>query len=144
MQLYNCAGIFVHSKDTMKKSKYIYYLDVENEDLYFFKHAIEGLGHKISIYRDGHKMMQDLSKSETKPDILFLGSNMPILQGKELIMILKNSKELNHIPVIIITSALPRKLMKSYADAGIKHIMKRTHPEDYSVAFKEVLEMKFA
>lgn len=128
----------------MKKSKYIYYLDVENEDLYFFKHAIEGLGHTISIYRDGHKMKQDLSKSETKPDILFLGSNMPVLNGKELIVILKNSEKLNCIPVIVITSALPKKLIKRYADAGIKHIMKRTHPSDYSSTFKEVLEMKFA
>jgi CheY-like chemotaxis protein len=128
----------------MKKAKNIYYLDVENEDLYFFKHAIEGLGHKISIFRDGHKMMQDLSKSETKPDILFLGNSMPILNGKELIIILKNSEKWNDIPVIIISSALPKKLIKRYADAGIKHIMKRTHPSDYSTTFKEVLEMKFA
>lgn len=128
----------------MKESKNIFYLDGDNEDLYFFKHAIEGLGHKISIFRDGHKLIKDLSQSETKPNVLFLGRNMPILNGKELIVILKNSEEWQDIPVIIITSALPRKLMKRYADAGIKHIMKRTHPSDYSATFKEVLEMKFA
>ncbi|MFN3968739.1 response regulator [Flavobacterium sp.] len=128
----------------MKKSKYIYYLDVENEDLYFFKHAIEGLGHKISIFRDGHKMMQDLSKSESKPDILFLGSNMPILNGRELIVILKNSVQWNDIPVVIISGAFPKKLQRQYLNSGVKHIMKRTHVEDYTSTFKEVLEMKFA
>ena len=128
----------------MKKSKYIYYLDIQNEDLYFFKHAIEGLGHKISIFRDGHKMIQNLSQLEIKPDVLLLSNHMPVLDGKELIIILKNSENLNGIPVIMICSALPKKLIKSYAAAGIKHIMKKANPEDYSTAFEQVLEMKFA
>jgi CheY-like chemotaxis protein len=131
-------------KAQMKEPRAIYYLDIDNEDLYFLKHAIENLGHQISIYRDGHKMMQDLIKSDTKPDIFFLGSNMPILNGKELFVILKNSALWNNIPVVIISSALPKKLMRRYSDAGIKHIMKRTHAADYSATFKEVLEMKFA
>ncbi|MFN3754117.1 hypothetical protein [Flavobacterium sp.] len=128
----------------MTESRTIFYLDIDNEDLYFFKHAIEGLGHQISIYRDVHKMMDDLSKLDIKPDILFFGGNMPILNGKELIVILNNSVRYHHIPVVIISSALPKKLIRSYNDAGVKHIMKKTQVADYSNAFKEVLEMKFA
>jgi CheY-like chemotaxis protein len=128
----------------MKDNQTIYYLDIDNEDLYFLKHAIEGLGHQISIYRDGHKMMQDLVKLENKPDILFLGSNMPILNGRELIVILKNSVRWNDIPVVIISGAFPKKLQRQYLNSGVKHIMKRTQVEDYTATFKEVLEMKFA
>lgn len=128
----------------MKEPRAIYYLDNDNEDLYFLKHAIEGLGHQICIYRDGHKMMQDLIKSDTKPDIFFLGSNMPVLNGKELITILKSSNKWNNIPVVIISGAFPKKLLRQYMNSGVKHIMKRTHPADYSTTFKEVLEMKFA
>ncbi len=128
----------------MKEPRSIYYLDSNNEDLYLFKHAIETLGHRISIYRDGHKMMQDLIKSDTKPDIFFLSSNMPILNGKELILILKNSALWNNIPVVIISGAFPKKLMRHYKDSGVKHIMKRTQVEDYGATFQEVLEMKFA
>ena len=124
-------------------SRTLYYLDIDNEDLYFFKHVIEALGHRISIYKDGNKMMQDLKQSETKPDILFLGSHMPILNGKELIVILKNSEKLKAIPVVIVSGALPKKLLRHYQDAGVKHIMKKTKGPDYKAAFKEVLEMKF-
>ena len=45
-------------------SRTIYYLDIDNEDLYFFKHVIEALGHRISIYKDGYKMMLDLKASK--------------------------------------------------------------------------------
>ena len=128
----------------MKEPQVIYYLDNDNEDLFYLKHAIQGLGHEINIYRDGHKMMQDLIKSDTKPDIIFLGNNMPILNGKELIAILKNSTRWNDIPLVIISSAFPKKLLRHYMNSGVKHIMKRTHPADYSATFKEVLEMKFA
>lgn len=128
----------------MKESQAIYYLDNDNEDLFYLKHAIEDLGHQINIYRDGHKMMQDLIKSDTKPDIFFLGSNMPVLNGKELITILKNSIKWSDIPVVIISSAFPKKLLRHYMNSGVKHIMKRTHPENYKTTFKEVLEMKFA
>jgi len=127
----------------MKEFKNIYYLDIENEDLHFFKHVIEGLGHKIFIYRDGHKMMQDLVKSETNPDILFLSNNMPILNGKELTAILKNSVRWNDIPIVIISGAFPKKLIRQHMKSGVKLIMKRTRPIDYSTTFKEVLEMKF-
>jgi CheY-like chemotaxis protein len=124
-------------------SRTIYYLDIDNEDLYFFKHVIEALGHRISIYKDGYKMMQDLKQSETKPDILFLGSHMPILNGKELIVILKNSEKLKAIPVVIVSGVLPKKLLRHYRDSGVKHIMKRTKVSDYKAAFEEVLEMNF-
>jgi CheY-like chemotaxis protein len=128
----------------MKKRQIIYYLDIDNQDLYLFKHIIEGLGHKVFIYKDGFKMMQDLSKLEINPDILFLGNSMPILNGKELLLVLKNSKKLNDIPVVVISSALPKKLIQHYMNTGVKHIMKKTQPEDYRVTFKEVLAMKFA
>jgi len=128
----------------MKESQTIYYLDNDNEDLYFFKHAIEGLGHEISIFRDGHKMMQDLIKSETKPNIFFLGSNMPVLNGKELNVILNSSIRWNDVPIVIISGAFPKKLLRHYMESGVKLIMKRTHPADYSTTFKAVLEMKFA
>jgi len=134
------AGIFVNMKD----GQTIYYLDINNQDLHYLKQIIENLGHKIFIYRDGHKMMQDLVKLETKPDILFIGSNMPILNGKELIVILKNSVQWNNIPVIIISGALPKKLQRQYLNSGVKHIMKRAQTEDYKTTFKEVLAMKFA
>lgn len=128
----------------MKEGQTIYYLDINNHDLHYLKHIIENLGHKIFIYKDGFKMMEDLSKLETNPDLLFLGNNMPILNGKELLVILKNSKKLNNIPVVVIARVLPKKLMRLYIDNGVKHIIKKTHPSNYSATFNKVLEMDFA
>lgn len=44
----------------------------------------------------------------------------------------------------MISGALPKKLLRHYMDAGVKHIMKRTHVSDYGATFNKVLEMDFS
>ncbi len=128
----------------MQRSHTIFYLDIDNQDLYFFKHKIENLGHRISIYRNGQKMMEDLSKSESKPDIFLLGSHMPIVNGKELLAVLKHSERLKDIPVVVIASAFPKKLLRQYTSYGVSYLLKKNHTADYDSVFTKVLSWDVA
>ncbi len=125
----------------MHNSRSIYYMDIENQDLYFFKHKIENLGHRISIYRNGQKMIEDLNKDEIKPDIFLLSSHMPMVNGKELIAVLKNSENLKDIPVVVIANAFPKKLLRQYMSYGVSYLLKRSDVNEHTSLFKEVLQL---
>lgn len=127
----------------MKKNQTIYYLDVESEDLSFFKQTMEGLGHKISIYNDGNIMIYDLNIIPTKPDILFLCNRIPHLDDQELIQLIKNNEEWKEISLVLVSRIFQKKLLQQYRDLGVNLVMKRPIRSNYSIAYGEVLQMDF-
>ena len=58
------------------------------------------------------------------PDIIFLDLNMPKLDGNSLLKSIKQSRELQYIPIIILTGSIRRKdvinAYKNYASGYIK------------------------
>lgn len=109
----------------MKKFKKISYLDDDNDDLDYFKEGAENLGHHVTLYSKGQELIQDLKTQSNIPDIIFLDVHMPILDGKEILSLLKNSTEFQSIPVVMISGAYPKKLVKYLLDNGANHLMKK-------------------
>ena len=124
----------------MTKPKSIYYLDDDSDDLYFFKNAGGGLGHKVTIFSDGHEMLQALKSKTQNPDIIFLDVHMPILNGEEILNVIKNSPELKNIPIVMISGAYPKKLVRQFTDAGANYLMKKTSISDLKVSIGLALD----
>ncbi len=131
----------LQSKSTkMKKSKLIYYLDDDRDDLRFFKDSAESLGHRVLTFLDAHEMLLMLRNNVGKPDFIFLDIHMPILNGEEILNIIKNSAHWKHIPVVMISGAYPKKLVRHFMDVGVNYLMKRPLMNDMKAALDQVLK----
>jgi CheY-like chemotaxis protein len=126
----------------MDTRKTIFYLDDDRDDLYFFKNAAGSLGHIVSVFHDAHQMLYMLSRAVEKPDLIFLDIHMPVLNGDEILNILKKSEEYRHIPVIMISGAHPKKLIRHLTNCGADHIMKKPG-SDLKGALQKVISMDF-
>lgn len=125
------------------KRKLLYYLDDDNDDLFFFKTAVRELDQKVMLFSNGHDLLQALRHHEEKPDIIFLDLHMPILNGEEILSIIKHSMDFKHIPIVMLSSAYPKKLVSYLLDAGANHLMKKPNGNELKKALEVVLHMDF-
>ena len=123
----------------MKTSQTIFYLDDDMDDLDFFKEVAESLGHTVKVFLDGSKMLFILENTDEKPDVIFLDVHMPILNGQEILNVIKRSDNLKDIPIVMVSGAYPRKMVRNYLELGVSYLMKKPHPNDYKAAVEEVL-----
>jgi len=124
----------------MKAPQLIYYLDDDTDDLYFFKDVAESLGHKVQIFINGSVMLQALSRAPF-PDVIFLDIHMPVFNGEEILNVIKKSEEWKHIPVVMISGAYPKKLVRSYLEAGANYLMKKPTASEWRNSLGKVLEI---
>jgi len=126
----------------MKKPQLIFYLDDDTDDLEFFKESAVSLGHHVSLFMDGHELLQTLKSDQEKPDIIFLDIHMPILNGEEILNIIKKSPEWRHIPVVMISGAYPKKLARQFLESGANYLKKKPGSEMRN-ALEEVLKINW-
>ena len=87
-------------------------------------------------------MLNILYFQNLKPDVIFLNIHMPILNGEEVLSIIKNSGQWKQIPVMV-SSAYPKKLARHFLETGTNYLMKRPHLNDYKNEIKQVLNINF-
>ncbi|WP_445452561.1 response regulator [Flavobacterium sp. 25HG05S-40] len=123
----------------MEKQKTIYYLDDDLDDLGFFKEIAEELGHNVKVFTDGRKMLLVLEIQAEKPDVIFLDIHMPVLNGEEILNIIKKSDDVKHIPVVMVSGAYPKKLLQYCASMGISCLVKRHNFQEFKQNIQEVM-----
>lgn len=98
----------------MKKSDLAEILLVEDNegDIVLTKDAFEEAKFRntLTVARDGEQALDVLYKRNGQenahtPDVILLDLNMPVMDGKEVLSIIKNDTELRRIPVIVLTSS---------------------------------------
>jgi CheY-like chemotaxis protein len=128
----------------MNNSKLLFYLDDDADDLFFFKIAAEKLGHRVSIFTEGQEMLQVMKIQVEKPDVIFLDVHMPVLNGEEILKVIKHSDDFKNIPVVMISGAYPKKLVKYFNEAGVNYLMKKTELADLENSLHEVLRISLS
>jgi len=82
-------------------------IDDDEDDLFLFCSAVEEFDQDIHCIRaeavDNALMI--LRDEQVKPDFIFLDLNMPRINGKSCLKMLKQSKEYKDIPVVIYTTS---------------------------------------
>jgi CheY-like chemotaxis protein len=83
----------------------VLYIDDDEEDVEFFVEAMKTIDAACSCVtagngRDGLKALEAVT-----PDIIFLDINMPVLNGKETLRLLKSSTRFHAIPVFMISTS---------------------------------------
>jgi CheY-like chemotaxis protein len=125
----------------MKTRQLIFYLDDDLDDLEFFKDIAENLGHRVSTFTNGNELFYSLRHEWEKPDIIFLDIHMPVLNGEEILDVIKKSEDYKHIPIVMISGAYPKKLVRHFQESGANYLMKKPLVHDFESALEEVLKI---
>ncbi len=100
----------------------------------------------ISVVRNGQEAIDFLYKQngyeqESKPDLVLLDINIPILNGHEVLKIIKQDAELKKIPVIMLTtSSNTRDINLSYENYANSYVTKPIEMEDFLKAILKIEE----
>lgn len=94
----------------MLQTPYILLVDDDPDDLMLLREAIESLGESFSVFecKDGRSALNYLKEKQTTdslPGLVVLDINMPILNGREVLAILKSDPALKMIPVVVFTTS---------------------------------------
>ena len=108
-----------------------------------------GLSNPISIARDGEEALDflyqrnKLSGAE-RPDLILMDINIPKINGKEILAMIKKDNDLKTIPVIMLsTSSDDRDILESYRNHANCFITKPINFEEFSKAIVEIKNFWF-
>lgn len=121
------------------KSIHILLIEDNEGDILLTKEAFEDakILNQLSIARDGQQAIYFLEKKEpfadvATPDLILLDVNLPKKNGHEVLQYIKGSKDLKHIPVIMLTTSVSEKdIAKSYENYANCYITKPVEVEDF-------------
>ena len=86
----------------------VFIADDDADDVFFVRSAIDQLKADIRIrhFLNGKQLIETLNDpNEELPDLVLLDLNMPILDGKETLRILRKNEALCDMPIIILSTS---------------------------------------
>lgn len=101
--------------------------------------------HKLEIMRDGEDALnylfkRDIYENAITPDLIILDINIPKINGKEVLLTIKNDPFLQVIPVIILTSSSAKKdVYEAYKNHANCYVVK---PHDFSQLSQTIYEIE--
>lgn len=114
----------------------------DEDDKWIFTEIMKELTADGNIHFDavdnGVQIMQALENNPELPNLVILDQNMPQLNGKETLELIKKSDRFNHIPVVIYSTYNDSRLSKECVNIGATQII--TKPDTFE-GFKEMIEM---
>jgi two-component system response regulator len=93
-----------------------------------------GITTDLSVVVDGHEALKFLRREDPwrhaeRPDLILLDLNLPQLDGRDLLRIIKADEELCSIPVVVLTTSLDRNDVHDSYDAHANSFISK--PADY-------------
>lgn len=98
----------------------VFYADDDAEDCELFSEALRQLDNDIRtiIARDGREALAFLENTRELPDYIFLDINMPLVNGKTVLIEVKKNARLRNIPVIMYSTTSDTNEIKEYYKLG--------------------------
>lgn len=79
------------------------------------------------------------SPQSTRPDLIVLDLNMPRMNGRELLAVLKGDDDLRTIPVVVLTtSAAPDDVTGAYRQYANAYVTKPVNLDDFEQAVQSI------
>ncbi|HSZ26055.1 MAG TPA: response regulator [Cytophagaceae bacterium] len=99
------------------KNKTVLIVDDESANIYALRNYLETVEMKIEVAYNGEEAITFLSEKKSV-DIILLDMMMPIMDGYEMLHVLRNSDSLKHIPVIAFTAKAMKGDREKCLEAG--------------------------
>ncbi|WP_207512952.1 response regulator [Longitalea luteola] len=114
----------------------------DEDDKWIFTEIMKKLTANRNIHFDvvdnGVQILHALENTPKLPDLVILDQNMPQLNGKETLKLIKKNDRFNHIPVVIYSTYNDSRLSNECFDIGATQII--TKPDTFE-GFREMIEM---
>lgn len=125
--------------------KSIFYVDDDQDDREFFQDAVNRLGQKVVLFHLADDMLDAISSSPPMPSIVFLDLNMPNKNGFEVLQQIKSSENVNHLPVVIYSTATDSKTVDECRKLGASlYIRKPSSLPALQQVLRQVLAIDFS
>jgi CheY-like chemotaxis protein len=121
----------------MKVPKKIMLIDDDPDDQLFFRDAVQSVNPDLHclLASTCHEAIKQLEEPPP-PDLIFMDLNMPVMNGFDCLLYLKNQIEFKHIPVVIFTTSKNLKDINRTKQLGAKWFM--TKPDDFNILCKKI------
>ena len=127
------------------EKKHILWADDDMDDLMLMRHVLKDIGQEYNIKEvsNGQEAIDYLEagkKADTLPCLIILDMNMPVLNGKETLSLIKKDATLSDIPLVFFTtsnSELDRLYCKHF---GVEMVTKPPQYNSLKEAVKKLLD----
>ena len=118
-------------------------IDDDHDDHEFFVEAVRDLDTSIqcSSMFDSEEALKFLKGDHRqKPDIIVLDTNMPKLNGRQILAEIKSDPNLNSIPVVMYSSFFSDRDNDEFTRMGVtRYLTKPSKLGDFKMLLKEIL-----
>ena len=125
--------------------QHILLIDDDEVDHEFFLAALQraGVNIKYSLYTDAREALALLAAGKLRPDLILLDLNMPVMNGQQFLITVKENQSTKDIPVIILSTSSHKTTIKLTLELGAKDfITKPDRLENLVACIKEILAEK--
>ncbi|WP_308992335.1 response regulator [Mariniflexile litorale] len=105
----------------LQKPLLIYLADDDNEDRMLFKEALDEINMEVYIkdFDNGVTLMEHLLMTDQPlPDAIYLDLNMPLMNGEECLIDIRNEPQLSQIPIIIYSTYVDEAMIDRLQKKG--------------------------
>ena len=121
-------------------------IDDDRDDHEFFLEAIQEIDSSITCtaFFDGEQALGQLRNNGSEaPDLIILDTNMPKLNGKQILAELKRIPNLKEVPVVMYSTFFSDRDNIELTNLGAMHYLSKPSKfEEFRSSLKEILERK--
>jgi two-component system response regulator len=115
-----------------EKRPFVYVIEDDAGDEYMTLRALKGLAKTTEVQKDGQMAtarLFELCDQSKVPDVILLDLKLPLLNGFEILSILKEDERTRSIPVVVFTSSDLEQDQESAISLGASNFVSK--PVDY-------------
>ncbi len=116
----------------MASVKNIIHIDDDLDDIVIFQEVITKISpsYLLESFSDSKNAVEFLEQTTSKPDIIFLDINMPVMNGKETLLLIRRIKNLNEVPVVMYSTTIYGEDKKTFMELGANEFLKKASEYD--------------
>lgn len=121
------CNLTTHKIGNLKPVKHFFIAEDDPDDQELFLEALKGIDERsvcVTAF-DGQQLLDKLANSLIVPDIIFLDLNMPKMNGKECLKLIKENSLINHVPVIIYSTSDDKNEMTEALESGAAFFLQK-------------------
>lgn len=118
-------------------AKKILIVDDEPDLLKVLLFRLEKMGYEVFGAVDGQEALELARK--IIPDLIILDVYLPVIDGDEVVKILKNDEKLKHIPMLLISATITTLAKRAIESGADGYLTKPFEPEELIGAVKKAL-----
>jgi DNA-binding response OmpR family regulator len=123
-------------------------IDDDHDDHEFFLDALQEIDSSITCtaFFDGEQALRQLKNNGSEaPDLIILDTNMPKLNGKQILAELKRTPNLKEVPVVMYSTIFSDRDNLELTNLGAMHCLSKPSKfGEFRSSLKEILEKKMA